>query len=154
MLNRVKCKDGGIMSDLFQTVLMMSITGTVMALLLFAVKPLIRTKLPKTIQYYLWLMVIGALLIPISKLVRLPSSKPATSAMTLTSDLLFIVYPVIALAIVLYYLISYLLFCIKLRRNSVKTTTFYTIPIYESPSVQTPLLVGFFSPRIVLPKND
>jgi hypothetical protein len=41
------------MSELFRTVLIMSITGTVLALLLFAIKPLIRGKLPKTIQYYL-----------------------------------------------------------------------------------------------------
>ncbi|MDR0963154.1 MAG: M56 family metallopeptidase [Clostridium sp.] len=142
------------MSELFQTVLIMSITGTVMAVLLFAIKPLIHALLPKSIQYYLWLMVIGALLIPISKLVRLPSSEPVTGAMTLSPNLLFIVYPVVALSIIFYYLVSYLLFCIKLRRSSVKTTTFYTIPIYESPSVQTPLLVGFFSPRIVLPSHD
>ncbi|MDR0963155.1 MAG: M56 family metallopeptidase [Clostridium sp.] len=207
------------MSELFQTVLIMSITGTVMSLLLFALKPLIHAKLPKTIQYYLWLVVIGALLIPISKLVRfpqntdfpvspafisniveqtipttqrlrpttpsqtgenpkpaptaapssigenseststvtpsrLPSAEPTTDNMTFILDLLFIAYPVVALSIILYYLASYLLFYIKLRRSSVKTTTFYSIPIYESPSVQTPLLVGFFSPRIVLPKRD
>jgi beta-lactamase regulating signal transducer with metallopeptidase domain len=51
----------------------MSLTGGVIAVALFALKPLLRNRLPKAAQYYLWLIVIAAFLVPFSKLVTLPA---------------------------------------------------------------------------------
>ena len=57
------------MSELIRAILVMSISGSIIAALLFAMKPFVRYRLPKSTQYYLWLVVLTALLVPISKLV-------------------------------------------------------------------------------------
>jgi len=60
------------MNDMVRTILIMSATGSILALLLLVFKPIARHRLPKSIQYYLWLVVIAAFLIPVSRLVVLP----------------------------------------------------------------------------------
>ena len=45
--------DWEIVREIVRTVLVMSITGGVVALLLFALKPFIKNRVPKTAQYYL-----------------------------------------------------------------------------------------------------
>ena len=62
------------MSALLRTVLIMSLSGSIVAALLFALKPLIRDRLPKSVQYYLWLVVIAALLVPVSTFIKLPGT--------------------------------------------------------------------------------
>ena len=57
------------MNELIRTILTMSISGSIIAALLFALKPLIRNRLPKSTQYYLWAVVIMALLVPVSRFV-------------------------------------------------------------------------------------
>jgi beta-lactamase regulating signal transducer with metallopeptidase domain len=65
-----------IVASITRTILMMSVTGSVVALLLFALKPMIRDRIPKNAQYYLWLVVIVCLLVPFSRLITLPSPEP------------------------------------------------------------------------------
>ncbi|MDR3310857.1 MAG: M56 family metallopeptidase, partial [Oscillospiraceae bacterium] len=62
------------MTDVIRTIIVMSVSGGVTALILFALKPLVRNRLPKTAQYYLWLVVFAAFLVPFSKLVVLPAA--------------------------------------------------------------------------------
>ena len=62
------------LSDLVRTIIIMSISGGGVALLLFAIKPFTRHRLPKAAQYYFWLVVLAALLIPVSRFVALPST--------------------------------------------------------------------------------
>ena len=62
------------MIDIFRTFLVMSISGSVLAVLLFVLKPLVRDRLPKAAQYYLWLVVIAALLLPVSKVILVENS--------------------------------------------------------------------------------
>ena len=62
------------MSDIIRTILIMSLSGAIVAGLLFALKPLVRDRLPKSAQYYLWLVVITALLVPVSKLIVIQKS--------------------------------------------------------------------------------
>jgi beta-lactamase regulating signal transducer with metallopeptidase domain len=52
----------------------MSITGGALTLLILIVKPLIKDRLPKSAQYALWLVVLAALLVPVSKLVTIPAN--------------------------------------------------------------------------------
>ncbi|WP_407270309.1 M56 family metallopeptidase [Radiobacillus sp. PE A8.2] len=52
------------MSDFFILVLSLSISGSILALFLFLIKPLIKHKLSKTLQYYIWLIVLFRLLFP------------------------------------------------------------------------------------------
>jgi beta-lactamase regulating signal transducer with metallopeptidase domain len=64
----------------FRAILTMSISGGIVALLLFALKPLLRNRLPKSAQYYMWLVFLAALVIPFSAFVKLPPSVADTGA--------------------------------------------------------------------------
>ena len=66
------------MSEIIRTIIIMSATGGIIALLLFILKPLIRNRLPKSTQYYLWLVAIFAMLIPVSQIVVLTDNHTAT----------------------------------------------------------------------------
>jgi beta-lactamase regulating signal transducer with metallopeptidase domain len=59
------------LSELVRTVVVMTITGSVLCLFLLVMKPLVRHRLPKSAQYYFWMVVLGALLVPISRIVVL-----------------------------------------------------------------------------------
>lgn len=50
----------------FMTLLSLSISGGILALLLFALKPIIRHRLSKSLQYYVWLIVLLRLVVPLS----------------------------------------------------------------------------------------
>ncbi len=65
-----------LMSEIVRTILIMSVAGSVLTLLLFAVKPLMKNRLPKSVQYYLWVFVLVALLVPFSAFVSVPVSTP------------------------------------------------------------------------------
>jgi len=62
------------MSDLVRTIFVMTFSGSLLALLLILIKPLVRHRLPKSVQYYIWLVVLAALLIPISRVIVLPGT--------------------------------------------------------------------------------
>ena len=65
------------MSEIVRTVIIMSITGSILAGFLLITKPLLRDRLPKSTQYYLWLVVIMALLVPVSQIIVLPDNPTA-----------------------------------------------------------------------------
>jgi len=64
------------LSEFVRTIVIMSITGGFLVLLLLCLKPMIRHRLPKSAQYVFWLVVLGSLLIPISRIVILPDNAP------------------------------------------------------------------------------
>ncbi|MCL2152890.1 MAG: DUF4362 domain-containing protein [Oscillospiraceae bacterium] len=66
------------MSSIIRAIIVMSISGSALTALLFILKPLVRNRLPKSAQYYLWLVVVAALLIPVSRLVALPSANSSS----------------------------------------------------------------------------
>jgi beta-lactamase regulating signal transducer with metallopeptidase domain len=61
-------------AEAFRVILTMTVVGTALALALFALKPLIRNRIPKTAQYGLWLVALAAFLIPVPALIALPGS--------------------------------------------------------------------------------
>jgi len=63
-------------SEIARSIIIMSLTGSIIALLLFALKPMIKNRLPKSVQYYLWVFVLFALLVPFSTFVSIPISAP------------------------------------------------------------------------------
>ena len=63
------------MTDLIRIIIIMSLSGSALALLLFVLKPIMKNHLPKSAQYYLWLVVIIALLVPISQIIVLPDNQ-------------------------------------------------------------------------------
>ena len=65
------------MNDIFRAILVMSVSGSIIALLLYAIKPLINSRISKSAQYYLWIVVIMALIVPVSRFVVLKDSGSA-----------------------------------------------------------------------------
>lgn len=62
-----------------RAVLVMSTTGSIAAILLLILNPVIKNRLPKSSQYYLWILVLFAYLIPISSFVTIPVRTPMSS---------------------------------------------------------------------------
>ena len=75
-----------IVCEIVRTILLMSVTGGAVALLLFAIKPIIKNGIPKTAQYYLWTLVLVALLVPFSIFISMPVNTPITSAKEVIDD--------------------------------------------------------------------
>ncbi len=59
------------MSELFIRYLSLSISGLLLALVLFALKPFIKNKVSKTWQYYIWMIVIIRMLVPFAPRVEM-----------------------------------------------------------------------------------
>lgn len=71
--------------EIMRVFLAMSLTGSAVSLFLFILKPFIKSRMPKSFQYYMWLSVLIALLLPLPKIITLPkpsvSNSPAISLM-------------------------------------------------------------------------
>jgi len=63
-----------MIGEIVRAIIIMSVTGSLIACLLFALKPLWRNRLPKWAQYYLWLVALAALIIPVSRLAVVPDA--------------------------------------------------------------------------------
>ena len=62
------------LSELVRTVVMMSLSGGLLIVLLLLMKPAVRHRLPKSAQFCFWLVVLGVLLIPFSRIVSFPNT--------------------------------------------------------------------------------
>jgi len=54
------------MNDVLRTILSLSVSGSILALILFMGKPLLKDKVSKAFSYYIWLLVLLRLVVPIS----------------------------------------------------------------------------------------
>jgi len=54
------------MNETVKLLLSLSLSGSILAMLIFAIKPFIKHKLSKTIQYYIWMVVLLRLVLPFS----------------------------------------------------------------------------------------
>ncbi|MDD2502519.1 MAG: M56 family metallopeptidase [Desulfitobacteriaceae bacterium] len=54
------------MNEAVRLLLSLSVSGSILAVFILAIKPLIRHKLSKSIQYYLWIVVLLRLILPFS----------------------------------------------------------------------------------------
>jgi len=210
------------LSELVRTVIIMSITGGAVILLLFAIKPIIRHRLPKSAQYYFWLVALMTLLIPISRIAVLPEraeniapisistavernvvsaaenadrffaqfyadfhqsgigSEPRSDVHTIpniaapfstnifvrVTTILMFAYPWIALLVLAINLTGYARFSRKLRKSYIpvhreefnllaELFQGKRIPkIHRSTIASTPMLIGVFSPTIILPNRE
>lgn len=70
--------------EIIRTFLTMSLTGSIIALILFIIKPIIKDRLPKSFQYYIWFVVFIALLLPLSNMIVLPESSISSRQTTPT----------------------------------------------------------------------
>ena len=65
--------------EIIKSILTMTFTGSIISIFLFIIKPIIKDKLPKSFQYYMWFPVIISLILPLSEIVVIPASSFATS---------------------------------------------------------------------------
>ena len=74
-------------AEMVRLILSMTFTGSILSGLLFILKPVIKEKLSKTFQYYMWFPVVTALLVPVSKIMVIPVSGHSEMAVWSTGDL-------------------------------------------------------------------
>ena len=58
--------------EIVKSILTMTFTGSIVSAFLFTIKPIIKDKLPKSFQYYMWFPVIMAFLLPLSQIAARP----------------------------------------------------------------------------------
>ncbi|MCH5250920.1 MAG: M56 family metallopeptidase [Lachnospiraceae bacterium] len=73
--------------EIIKIILTMTFTGSMVSLFLFAIKPFIKDKLPKSFQYYMWFPVIIALMLPLSKIVVIPAPSNSAASMKSMNDI-------------------------------------------------------------------
>ena len=60
-------------SQLVRTIIVVSLSGGILATLLLLIKPVVRHRLPKSSQYLFWLIVLATFLVPVSRITAIPS---------------------------------------------------------------------------------
>ena len=187
------------MSAFLTTLLRLSLLGSALAVLLFLLKPLLRGKVSRTVQYYLWLLVLLRLCVPAGLTLPLPAAlavpvQPPAPAVSQTvqpdtpapvpeplpaaaeqvpvpapdpdpvnwSAILSGIWAVGFALCAGRYLFGYCLLRGKIRRNETapapealallaELDPSGRVRLVESAAVDTPLLLGLFTPVIVLP---
>jgi beta-lactamase regulating signal transducer with metallopeptidase domain len=182
----------------------MSIVGSVIILIYYAFRPLLKNRLPKTAQYYICITLLLVLLVPFSMFIKLPavdvreakipvtvisntvdrimvssteimdnwdaiidsnggydeSLEPLLDAVTPPvwwqewSDMLPVIWWLGAIVCFGVIFCGYTYFAGKLKVSNITTDLKRKLPVYRNPNVQTPMLIGFFTPAIILPDVD
>ena len=61
-----------LFSELIRTIVTMSLSGSVLALLLSIIKPFFKNRLSKSLQYYSWVIIVLIMILPLCKIIKLP----------------------------------------------------------------------------------
>lgn len=61
-----------LFSELIRTIVTMSLSGSVLALMLFIIKPFIKNRLSKSLHYYSWVIIVLIMILPLCKMIKLP----------------------------------------------------------------------------------
>ena len=191
-------------AEIIKFILSMTFTGSIISFLLFALKPIIKDKLPKSFQYYMWFSVVIALILPVSKIIVIPVSNNPIVPMKLVYDITqwisdtvsekpinfvfiphneneqsvqqIINYPSTAVILFVFWLlgmilvlgfniICYVSYVRKLNKHNISAERqeielLYnllegknTLRLYKNSIVETPILIGFFHPAVILPNK-
>lgn len=65
-----------VISGILQNILIMSISGSILTLILYILKPILNACIPKVAEYYLWMVVFVAFLVPFSAVLAAPINTP------------------------------------------------------------------------------
>ena len=65
-----------VIGEIARNILIMSVVGSTVALALILIKPLIKDRLPKSVQYYMWVLVLASFLVPFSAFISVPVNTP------------------------------------------------------------------------------
>ena len=61
-------------AEIIMLILSMTFTGSIISCFLFTLKPIIKDRLPRSFQYYMWFSAVIGLMLPVSKILRIPVS--------------------------------------------------------------------------------
>ena len=88
------------MNGFLKALLYLSFSGTLMALFLFAVKPVVKKRLSKRFWYYLWIPVLLRLCVPLGGIISVPplAAEKATTVVAQTESVEIVQMPVDAFA--------------------------------------------------------
>lgn len=174
--------------EIMKLILSMTFTGSIISFFLFILKPIIKDKLPKSFQYYMWFSVVIALLLPVSKIIVIPISNHSVMPMKSMYDMaqwisdtasekpvnlvtyfpgtaviLFVSWQLGMILILGFHMICYVSYVRKLSKHNINadrqeiellnhlSERKNTLRLYKNPIVETPILIGFFRPAVILP---
>lgn len=174
--------------EIIKLILSMTFTGSIISLILFILKPLIKDKLPKSFQYYMWFSVVIALMLPVSKIIVIPISNTSVMSMKSTYDfaqwitdtasekpvnpaayfpstavILFVLWQLGMIVILGFHMICYVSYVRRLGRHNINADRQEVellnnllkrknaLRLYKNPIAETPILIGFFHPAVILP---
>jgi len=175
-------------AEIIRLILSMTFTGSIISFLFFILKPIIKDKLPKSFQYYMWFSVVIALLLPVSKIIVIPisdnpvmSMKPMYDIARWISDtayekpvnpvayfpgtavILFVFWQSGMILALGFNILCYVSYIRRLGRHNISadrqetellnnlSERKNTLRLYKNSIVETPILIGFFRPAVILP---
>lgn len=161
--------------EMIKVILSMTFTGSIISLFLFILKPVVKDKLPKSFQYYMWISVVIALMLPISKIIVIPVSDSSVmpikneqiiSQITHSSDTavnLFVFWQIGMILVLGFHILCYVLYVRRLRKHNISADRQEAellndllkgkgaLQLYKNLILETPILIGFFRPAVILP---
>lgn len=190
--------------EVIALILSMTVTGSIISCFLFVLKPIIKDRLPKSFQYYMWVSVLIALLLPVSELIAIPvpkssvwpmesiydivqrisdttSEKPASPGFAPQNGkrqiapqmpylpslavVLCVAWQIGMVLVLGFHIICYVMYLRRLSRHNTSADRQEievlnnlqdglrrnALRLYKNPMVETPILIGFFRPTVILP---
>lgn len=161
--------------EMIKVILSMTFTGSIISFFLFILKPVIKDKLPKSFQYYMWISVVIALMLPISKIIVIPVSDSSVmpikneqiiSQITHSSDTavnLFVFWQIGMILVLGFHILCYVLYVRRLCKHNISADRQEVellndllkgkgdLQLYKNLILETPILIGFFRPAVILP---
>ena len=164
--------------EMIKVILSMTFTGSIISLFLFILKPVIKDKLPKSFQYYMWISVVIALMLPVSRIIVIPVSGSSVMPIkneqiipqiTYSSDTavnLFVCWQTGMILVLGFHILCYVFYVRRLRRHNISAERQETellnnllkgkgtLQLYKNLILETPILIGFFRPAVILPDQE
>ena len=167
-------------------IMLLSLSASIIATILFAIKPLVKVRLTKTWQYYIWLVVVLRMLIPYtpeqslmgglynfidsnSQVLSTANNIEITGTLGVISNYIGLGWLSIVALLLLKKIISYHVYVRFIKTNRLPITDIGVIQIYDEVCrdmeiskeiglysyrmTNSPMLIGFFKPYIVLPET-
>ncbi len=169
---------GEFCGEIIKIIFSMTFTGSIISFFLFILKPLIKDKLPKSFQYYMWISVVIALMLPVSRIIVIPVSGSSVMPIkneqiipqiTYSSDTavnLFVCWQTGMILVLGFHILCYVFYVRRLRRHNISAERQETellnnllkgkgtLQLYKNLILETPILIGFFRPAVILPDQE
>lgn len=188
--------------EIIKAILSMTFTGSIISFFLFVLKPIIKDRLPRSFQYYMWFSVVIALMLPVSKIIVIPISNHSVVPMKSMYDIvqwisdtasetpinlvftqqnenekavrqiayfpstaviLFVFWQLGMILMLGFNSICYVFYIRKLKKHNISAERQEiellnhllkrknSLQLYKNTIVESPFLIGFFRPVVILP---